>query len=128
MENRDETHACSTFRRGSRGRAFTLPARPDRSRADQPGRHARRLDSAERLGKLCALHRTRGLRAGQLGIYDVTGRSVRVLSDGAMEAGAHESTCDGHDGRGEPLPSGTYYYELRLDRRAIDQGKGVMLR
>jgi len=43
-------------------------------------------------------------------MFDIQGRLVRRLVDEiAMAAGAHEATIDGHDQRGESLPSGVYF-------------------
>ena len=44
----------------------------------------------------------------RLGVYDVMGRLVQVLSDGVMQSGLHEVSFDAKD-----LPSGTYL--VRLD-------------
>jgi len=46
-----------------------------------------------------------------LRIFDVGGRLVRILvNEFEKTAGAHEVTWDGQDGRGQQLPSGTYFY------------------
>jgi len=48
-----------------------------------------------------------------LRIYDVAGRVVRVLRDGAVEpAGRHEVTWDGRDQTGAAVASGVYFYRL----------------
>ena len=51
-----------------------------------------------------------------LRVYDVLGREVATLVDGAREAGAHAATFDGRD-----LPSGTYVYRLRTSA-GLDTG------
>jgi len=49
-----------------------------------------------------------------LRIYDLAGRLVRALTDGAAEpAGHHEVVWDGRDGSGRALASGVYFYNLR---------------
>jgi len=49
-------------------------------------------------------------QAGQvhLAVFDVRGRQVRSLMQGALEAGAHEVSWNGRDDAGELVPSGTY--------------------
>jgi hypothetical protein len=47
-----------------------------------------------------------------LSIYDVTGRHVRTLSQGARPAGPASVTWDGRDGAGRPVPAGVYFYRL----------------
>lgn len=53
--------------------------------------------------------------AGQvtLRVHDVTGRLVRTLVDGRMEAGRHTSVWDGTDNLGGPAASGVYLYSLQ---------------
>ena len=50
-------------------------------------------------------------RAGQtrLEIFDVTGRRVRMLVDGAMEPGWYTPVWDGRDTLGRPVSSGVYF-------------------
>jgi hypothetical protein len=47
-----------------------------------------------------------------LRIYDVQGRLVRTLVQGAQAAGRHEVTWKGRDDRGGAVASGTYFYRL----------------
>jgi hypothetical protein len=60
-----------------------------------------------------------------LRVYDVSGRQVRVLADGAQEdLGRHTRKWDGRDDAGGPVPSGVYYVRLiagdyRATRRAV---------
>ena len=53
-------------------------------------------------------------RQGQatLALFDVAGRRVRTLLDGALAAGRHESAWDGRDAQGNPVPAGVYFYRL----------------
>jgi hypothetical protein len=48
----------------------------------------------------------------ELDIFDVTGRHVRALVEGPLEAGPHEVTWDGLDAGGRPVAGGVYYYRL----------------
>jgi hypothetical protein len=48
-----------------------------------------------------------------LAIYDVTGRHVRTLVSGPMDAGAHQVVWDGTDDAGRAVASGVYMCQLR---------------
>jgi len=48
----------------------------------------------------------------RIGVYDVSGRLVRVLSDRAWRPGEHEVVWDGLDGRGREVASGVYFYTM----------------
>jgi len=50
-----------------------------------------------------------------LRIYDVTGRQVRVLTDGFLPAGQHSATWDGRSDLGARVGSGIYFYQLEGD-------------
>ena len=45
-------------------------------------------------------------------VYDVTGRTVRVLVDGDRMAGRHRVVWDGRDGLGRAVGSGVYLYRM----------------
>jgi len=45
-------------------------------------------------------------------IYDISGRKVRVLMDGWLQAGDHSTRWDGTDDQGQPVSSGFYVYRL----------------
>lgn len=51
----------------------------------------------------------------RLAICDLRGREVAVLHDGALIAGEHTASWQGHDARGRALPSGLYLAVLRTD-------------
>jgi hypothetical protein len=61
--------------------------------------------------------------AVRLAIYDVKGRLIRNLVDGALDAGSHATRWDGRDAIGSPVASGVYYYKLEVgdwsDTRAM---------
>jgi flagellar hook assembly protein FlgD len=44
-----------------------------------------------------------------LEIHDITGRLVRTLSGGSIQAGRHQVRWDGMDASGTEVPSGAYY-------------------
>lgn len=48
----------------------------------------------------------------RLAVYDVTGRLVRTLVDGAREAGSHSISWDARDDRGLPVAGGAYFCHL----------------
>jgi len=47
-----------------------------------------------------------------LRIYDMSGRLVKVIHEGALEAGRHHRTWDGRDQTGRTVASGTYFAKL----------------
>lgn len=49
-------------------------------------------------------------------VYDVTGRLVRTLVDGAIEAGTHDLAWDGRDERGYRAPAGVYFVRVATGR------------
>jgi len=50
-----------------------------------------------------------------LRIFDVSGRLVRTLIEGRIAAGSQQATWDGRNTKGEPVPSGIYFYSLKTD-------------
>jgi cytoskeletal protein CcmA (bactofilin family) len=51
----------------------------------------------------------------QLSIYNLNGQEVRTLISGHMESGRHAITWDGRDNVGQLVPSGIYFYKLRVN-------------
>ncbi len=49
----------------------------------------------------------------RLVIYDVEGRAVKTVVDGALPAGRHKATWDGRDRLGHPVATGVYFYRLK---------------
>jgi hypothetical protein len=49
----------------------------------------------------------------ELMVYDLAGRQVRTLIDGAVDAGEHQTRWDGKDASGQGVASGVYLYKLR---------------
>jgi flagellar hook assembly protein FlgD len=62
-----------------------------------------------------------------LRVYDVSGRLVRTLVDGRVEAGRHEVAWDGRDQGGRRTASGVYFYRLQGADREMTR-KAVRLR
>lgn len=63
--------------------------------------------------------------AVSLGIYDVSGKLVRVLVDGERPAGHYQEEWDGRDGRGVPVSSGVYFYRLKTP--GFDEARKMVL-
>jgi len=63
------------------------------------------------------------LRATELRvqIYDLTGRTVRVLHDGRQNAGAHTLVWNGADAAGRPVSAGFYFVVLEAGNRKVAQ-------
>ncbi len=54
--------------------------------------------------------------AASLVVFDATGRQVRTLASGKLEAGRYSATWDGRDNAGRLVPAGVYYCRLEADR------------
>jgi hypothetical protein len=63
----------------------------------------------------------------ELAIYDMSGRKVAVLIDGALEAGRHEAFWNGMTSEGREVPSGVYFCRLVTSTESISR-KLVLLR
>ncbi len=63
----------------------------------------------------------------QLAIFDLRGRRVRALVDGARAAGRHVAAWDGRDDRGAMAPAGVYLYRLESGGQTAT-GKLVMMK
>lgn len=57
----------------------------------------------------------------RLTVFDVAGRSVRVLVDREVPAGRHEVSWDGKDDGGRSLANGTYFYKLDRASRSLER-------
>lgn len=54
--------------------------------------------------------------AARLAIFDLRGREIAVLHDGALAAGAHAAAWDGRDGSSRAVPAGVYMAVLRTEQ------------
>ncbi len=63
----------------------------------------------------------------RLAVYDVSGRLVRVLSNGILEPGSHTFTWDGKDSTGRVVSPGIYFYRMTTPDKTL-QKKMVVLR
>jgi hypothetical protein len=48
----------------------------------------------------------------EIAVYDVSGRRIRLVADGAVSAGYREWVWDGLDDTGQPVQSGVYYLRV----------------
>lgn len=60
-------------------------------------------------------------------IYSVLGEMVSIAHEGQLASGTYDITWHGKDARGNKVPSGVYFYEIRSDNR-IQQGKMLLLK
>lgn len=58
-------------------------------------------------------------------VYDLSGREIKRLVDGAQSAGAHRVQWDGRDAVGNRVAAGTYFY--RLQTGAFSTARKLML-
>lgn len=58
-------------------------------------------------------------------VYDVAGRMVRTLAEGAFTAGRHQRIWDGTDQAGMPVAAGVYF--ARLEAGAIREQRSVVV-
>ena len=54
-----------------------------------------------------------------LDVFDIAGRLVVRLVDGAQSAGAHSEKWDGLDRAGNPVASGNYFYRMTTEGRSL---------
>lgn len=60
-------------------------------------------------------------------VYSVLGEEVSVAHDGQLAAGTYDITWYGKDSKGNRVPSGVYFYEVRSDDR-VQKGKMLLLK
>ena len=62
-----------------------------------------------------------------LRIYNLLGQQVRTLVDEVEKPGYYTAQWDGRDEQGMDLPSGVYFYRLRVDRDKFVETKKMLL-
>lgn len=60
-------------------------------------------------------------RAVRVGIYDVSGRLVRLLQDGMIAAGVHARPWDGRDTSGQAVSAGVYLTRFEIGGESLTQ-------
>ena len=62
-----------------------------------------------------------------LEVFDVSGKRVKIISDGVRQPGKHEVYWDGRDAGGERVASGLYFYRVTAGKTAMSR-KCLLLR
>ncbi|MBD3334633.1 MAG: T9SS type A sorting domain-containing protein [Candidatus Eisenbacteria bacterium] len=57
----------------------------------------------------------------RLSIHDTQGRVQKILTNGFKPAGRHTIRFDGNDAAARPLPSGVYYYTLKVGNQRVSR-------
>tara|TARA_B100000214_G_scaffold373389_1_gene353631 strand:- start:987 stop:2786 length:1800 start_codon:yes stop_codon:yes gene_type:complete len=60
-------------------------------------------------------------------IYSILGEEVSVAHNGQLSSGTYDISWHGKDSRGNKVPSGVYFYEVRSDERS-HKGKMLLLK
>ncbi len=64
--------------------------------------------------------------AVRLALYDLAGRRVAALLDGALAAGAHEARWEGTDAAGRPAAAGLYFARLEAAGRVLTRRVAIV--
>jgi flagellar hook assembly protein FlgD len=78
-------------------------------------------------GSCSVLFRAAEAGAARVTVHDVTGRVVRRILDGRVEAGGQEVHWDGRDERGREEPAGIYFVTVETENQ-VRSKKVIMLR
>jgi len=62
-----------------------------------------------------------------VGVFDISGRLVRALREGAARTGEYDVTWDGTNEHGDPVASGVYFVRVRVGQETLER-KVVLLR
>lgn len=69
-----------------------------------------------------------GASSHSIDVFDIAGRLVRTLSDGAISSGVHSVTWDGRDSSGSRVAAGIYFSRLLVNGEEVQTRKMVHLR
>jgi hypothetical protein len=61
-----------------------------------------------------------------LKVYDVLGNEIATLVNDELSAGEYEVEFGGHSDEGQNLPSGVYFYQLRIEGPETSSGQGMI--
>ncbi len=64
----------------------------------------------------------------QLIIYNALGQQVAVLFNGALQGGSYQFTWNGRNQANRPVPSGIYFYQLRVDQQVVATRKMILMK
>lgn len=68
-----------------------------------------------------------GRQRTSLIIYNLLGQKVRILVNDYLAPGVHQVVWDGRNDRGEPVPSGLYFYRLQSGTHVLT-GKMILVK
>jgi hypothetical protein len=80
-----------------------------------------------RAGTILRFHVARSGPA-RLVVVDAAGRLVRVVAEGAFDAGSHEAAWDGYDGAGRKVAAGVFFAKLESAEGRAASVKMIVLR
>nr|MBC8185161.1 T9SS type A sorting domain-containing protein [candidate division KSB1 bacterium] len=63
----------------------------------------------------------------KLAIYNMNGQEIRTLSETSMDAGTHSIVWGGRNNQGQVVPSGVYFYKLRVKSHQWESIKKMIL-
>lgn len=66
-------------------------------------------------------------RPVEIGVYDLSGRRVAAVSDGAMTAGRQVAEWDGRDGSGRTVPPGVYLLRVFVEGDALTRARSRLV-
>jgi len=61
-----------------------------------------------------------------LKVYDVLGNEIATLVNEELSSGEYEVEFSGHSDEGQNLPSGVYFYQLRIGGPETSSGQGMI--
>ncbi len=61
-------------------------------------------------------------------IYNLLGQQIRTLFNGLLNQGAYTFQWNGRNDRGALVPSGVYFYQLKVDRQVVDTKRMLMVK
>lgn len=73
-------------------------------------------------------YRTEEQGAVDILVYNSLGELVRKLVEGVRSKGSYRVTWDGKDSKGNPAPSGVYYYQLMVKGQARNARRMLLLK
>ena len=64
----------------------------------------------------------------EITIYNILGQPVKKLFSGKLHAGEHAWRWNGHNDFGQPVASGVYYYQFKINHRIVSNRKMLLIR
>ena len=69
-----------------------------------------------------------GWKSVQVLVYDMLGKKVRTIYDGALNNGRYEFTWNGSSDLGNPVSSGIYFYQFIVDSKLVSTRRMVLMK